>query len=277
MVAVYENEKISKLLKDFYTVTGQRVGVFDSELNILAEYPKRCCALCDKIRTSKKGFNACMESDRILLEEASTKGVTVRRRCHAGLIDICAPIIDEMGIIGYIMFGQLLYDTNLNQQLDQVRILTKGYIDNPDEVIDSVRVLKDDYLESVENIMTACISYIHLNKMLFATKTGLWAQIDYYIERNYASQFSLKEMADDLGVCISSVCKTVKAHSGKTVHQLLNIKRITKAKKLLTDSNMNVNEAAMTVGIHDYNYFTKLFKKIEGCTPSTYKKKYLNK
>jgi AraC-like DNA-binding protein len=272
MKSANENDKILRLIKDFYTVTGQRIGVFDSEFNLLAEYPKRCCALCEEIRKSIDGYNACMHSDRALLIEASG-GKTVRRRCHAGLIDICAPIVDDIGIIGYLMFGQLLYNNDLDIQLKNTRKLTAKYVKDFDAMVYSIRILTDEYLESVENIMTACISYIHLNKMLSATKTGLWAQIDYYIERNYSQQFSLNEMANDLGFSVSSICKTAKAQSGKTIHQLLNIKRIKKSKDLMKKTTLNINEIAASVGINDYNYFTKLFKKFEGCTPTEFRKK----
>lgn len=271
----YDFGKIKKLIKDFYAVTGQRIGVFDKDFNIIFEYPEKCCNFCERIRKSQKGFDACMKSDKTFLEEAS-KGKTIRARCHAGLLEICAPIIDDMGISGYLMFGQILYNTNETKQYDEIKNLTKDYFkdDEFDDLIKSVRTLSNEYLSSVENIMTACISYIHINQILTATKTGLWAQIDYYIERNTAKNFSLEEMADDLGVSVSSICKTAKNHSNKTVLQLLTEKRLKKAKNLLKSTDMNINEIAYTVGIQDYNYFTKLFKKHEELTPSQYRKNY---
>lgn len=274
----YEFEHIFKLIKDFYVVTGQRIGFFDKNFNIIAEYPKKCCDFCECIRQHPDGFCACMKSDRTLLEEAS-KGKTIRNRCHAGLLEVCAPIIDDMGISGYLMFGQILYDKNVEIQHNEIKKLTSIYFNEDvfNDRISSVRTLSPDYIDSVENIMTACISYIHLNKILNATKTGLWAQIDYYIERNFASNFSLEDMANDLGVSISSICKTAKKYSNKTIHQLLMVKRLKKAKSLLKNTDMNINEIAYTVGIQDYNYFTKLFRKNENLTPSEYRKKLADK
>ena len=271
----YEFTQIKKLIKDFHSVTGQQIGFFDNNFNIIAQFPEKRCAFCERIRNTENGYTACTNSDEILLREAS-KGKTVRKRCHAGLLEVCAPIIDDMGISGYLMFGQILYDDNIDAQQKNTKALTSDYFNNDefDENILSVRVLSSDYIDSVENIMTACISYIHLSRMISATKTGLWAQIDYYIERNTERSFSLKEMSDDLGVSISSICKTVKAHSDKTVLQLLTAKRLKKAKNLLKTTNMNINEIAYTVGIQDYNYFTKLFKKHENLTPSDFRKSY---
>jgi len=271
----YDSKEIKKLFKDFYTVTAQRIALFDSNFEIVTKYPDKRCDFCEHIRSTPHGHVACTHSDRSLLEEAS-KGETIRCRCHAGLLEVCAPIIDDMGIIGYLMFGQILYDSNVDAQHKNTEELTKKYFSKAlfKEKISSVRTLSTDYIDSVESIMTACISYIHLNKILNATKTGLWAQIDYYIDRNFASNFSLEEMAEDLGVSVSSICKTVKKYSGSTIHQLITEMRLKKAKSLLISTDMNINEIAFTVGIHDYNYFTKLFKKNEKITPSEYRKSH---
>ena len=270
----YDNHDIKKLIKDFYEVTGQRIALFDKNFNIITKYPEKRCDFCEHIRSTEKGRIACTCSDNDMLKKA-TWGKTIRLRCHAGLLEVCAPIIDDMGISGYLMFGQILYDTDIPNQFEEIKKLTKNYFTKNDfeEKILSVRNLSPEYLDSVENIMTACISYIHLNKMLNAAKTGLWAQIDYYIERNFTSQFSLEDISKDLGVCVSSICKTVKRHSGVTIHQLLTSKRIAKAKNLLKTTNLNVNEISDSVGIHDYNYFTKLFKKAVGLTPTQFRKR----
>lgn len=270
----YEFDQIKKLIKDFYAVTGQQIGFFDKDFNIIAKYPEKRCDFCERIRNTNKGYKACTYSDETLLQEAA-KGKTVRARCHAGLLEVCAPIIDDMGISGYLMFGQILYDNNIEEQHESIRKLASGYFSKNEfeKNIKSIRTLSSEYIDSVENIMTACISYIHLSRMLSATKTGLWAQIEYYIERNYIRSFSLEEMADDLGISISSICKTAKKHSNKTLHQLLTATRLKKAKKLLKETEMNINEISYMVGIQDYNYFTKIFKKNEGITPTEYRKK----
>lgn len=64
-----------------------------------------------------------------------------------------------------------------------------------------------------------------------------------------------------------------KARLGKTIVQLLNERRLEAAKELLTTTNQTVQFIADTVGIPDFNYFTKLFRRYEGFTPSEYRKR----
>lgn len=269
----YEYTQIEQLLKDFYAVTGQRVGIFDRDANIILEYPQPCCDFCSHIRRSPKGYKACMNCDRTWIEEASS-GKTVKYRCHAGLIEICAPIMDEIGIIGYFMFGQVLYDTDEPQQYEQCKKLCADYF-SPEEferLIPSVKRISAEHLRSIENIMAACVGFIYLKQWMNVSGSGLWGQIDYYLERNYARNFTLEEMAEELKVSVSSICKTAKAKTGKTLKTLLMQKRLHKAKKLLQTSGHNINEIAALVGIADYNYFSRLFRRIEGCSPSAFRK-----
>ena len=273
MKNLYENAQIEQLLKDFYTVTGQRVGVFDRDANIIVEYPQPCCDFCSHIRSFQKGYKACMNCDRTWIKEAA-KGKTVKYRCHAGLIEICAPIVDEIGIIGYFMFGQVLYDTSYQEQYEQCKKLCADYF-TPEEFeqkISSVKRISAEYLHSVENIMAACVGFIYLKQLMNVSGAGLWGQIDYYLERNYTRHFTLEEMAEELKVSVSSICKTSKAKTGRTLKELLMQKRIHKAKKLLQSSSHSISEIALLVGITDYNYFSRLFKRMEGVSPTAFRK-----
>ena len=45
-----------------------------------------------------------------------------------------------------------------------------------------------------------------------------------------------------------------------------------KAKELLKDDSRSIEEIANAVGYHDYFYFTKVFKKTQGISPSKYRK-----
>jgi AraC-like DNA-binding protein len=268
--------QIEELMKSFYMLSGIKFVLFDTDFKEIISYPKGNCDFCAIMKSHPKTRRKCNYADRCSFKKCEKQNSLIIYKCHAGLVETVMPLHQNENVIGYLMFGQILYNTNETKQYDEIKNLTKDYFkdDEFDDLIKSVRTLSNEYLSSVENIMTACISYIHINQILTATKTGLWAQIDYYIERNTAKNFSLEEMADDLGVSVSSICKTAKNHSNKTVLQLLTEKRLKKAKNLLKSTDMNINEIAYTVGIQDYNYFTKLFKKHEELTPSQYRKNY---
>jgi YesN/AraC family two-component response regulator len=62
-----------------------------------------------------------------------------------------------------------------------------------------------------------------------------------------------------------------------TFKELLQEKRLNKAKKLLDETDISVVEIIYLVGYENLTYFYKIFKEKYGHTPKDYKKLRLNK
>ena len=266
--------ELSRLLADFYSVTGQRIGIFDVNMNILMEHPKRHSPFCRKIRSGVKGTHRCNACDAYGMRESVKTGKTFTYRCHAGLLEVCCPILDDEGITGFLMFGQVLYDGNREGQRQEVWNQCGEFFQNYEEFLalfEGIRKIPADYLNAAANIMSACVGYIRLEQLMKLSKEDLWGQMQHYIEKKAGSHFSLSEMSRDLSVSISTLCKTAQARAGKTVGRLVIEQRIARAKKLLEDNSLSIAEVASRVGVDDYNYFSRLFKKETGVTPSEFR------
>ena len=68
--------------------------------------------------------------------------------------------------------------------------------------------------------------------------------------------------------------KIFKEQYGTTINAYISQKRITAAKQLLRFSDKTIEQVSAEIGINDTNYFTRLFKKIEGITPGEYRKQW---
>lgn len=98
-----------------------------------------------------------------------------------------------------------------------------------------------------------------------------------YVHNNYNQHISIDEVSDFLCINKSYFCNLFKKSTGVTFSYFLNYFRIEKSKKLLENSNLSLLDVALEVGFTNQNYFTMVFKKIKGKTPSQYKKILLNK
>lgn len=94
-----------------------------------------------------------------------------------------------------------------------------------------------------------------------------------YINLNLSSPLGLKDIAELFNVNPSYLSTLFKKEMGATLTDYVNKQRIDAALKLLNTGDMQVQDIAYYVGISDVNYFTKLFKKQVGYTPSGYRKK----
>jgi YesN/AraC family two-component response regulator len=65
--------------------------------------------------------------------------------------------------------------------------------------------------------------------------------------------------------------------TGRTIINYLNFVRVKKAGDLIADTDINFSEIGYLVGIDDPYYFSKIFKKYTGLSPTLYRKKVFMK
>lgn len=92
-----------------------------------------------------------------------------------------------------------------------------------------------------------------------------------YINEHYTEQITLNEVAEKIFVSSCYISRMFKKELGKNFVDYLNGLRIEKAKELLKDPKYKTYEIAELVGIPDAHYFSRLFKKYEGLTPTEYR------
>lgn len=91
-----------------------------------------------------------------------------------------------------------------------------------------------------------------------------------FIEDNYAEPITSNEAAESLSYNQSHFCRLFRRNFGTNFSAFLNEYKIKKAKHFLKD--MNVSAAAAAAGFNDYSYFSQLFRKYVGTSPTEYKK-----
>lgn len=262
-----------QLLKDFYEISGQRTAIFDKYYNVVLEYPDHY-SFCAEIRKSEEGARRCAECDLHGLESAGKSANYAVYRCHANLIEVCAPIRDDFGIIGYLMFGQLIFNQNVEEQISKIIENCCDLIPDRDKLVElcaGLRRMRPEYVNASSNLLLTCASYIQLKQLLISSQNPLWIQIQDYIDRHMSEPFTLSKMSAELHTCVSVICSTTKLFSPKTVMQLATEKRVQAAKKLLLKGELPISKVAESVGIADYNYFSRVFKKHTGVSPRRYR------
>ena len=95
--------------------------------------------------------------------------------------------------------------------------------------------------------------------------------IKKYIKENYKRDISAGDVAGILGYSDVYFSKIFKQLFDDTFINYLTNLRIEKAKVLLKDVSFNIKEVGASVGYTDSNYFTKVFKRAVGMSPSEYR------
>jgi len=96
----------------------------------------------------------------------------------------------------------------------------------------------------------------------------------YYINTNYDKKFSVDDLAKMCNMSkyyFIKIFKNVMKVTPQNYHTLLVMEY---SKLMLTDTKMNISEIANSLGVYDSLYFSRMFKKNTGVTPSEYRKKH---
>lgn len=91
-----------------------------------------------------------------------------------------------------------------------------------------------------------------------------------YIKNNYAEKLSLNDVAAALGISPNYLSHLFKKYSDCGFIECVNQVKIQQAKKIMADKNMKIYEIANILGFDNAFYFSKVFKKVEGCSPREY-------
>jgi two-component system response regulator YesN len=93
-----------------------------------------------------------------------------------------------------------------------------------------------------------------------------------YIKENYARDLTLEEVAQAVHISPYYLSHLFKEELGVTFIGYLTKVRIEQAKILLLETNLTIQQISYMVGYQDSSYFTKVFKKLEGRTPTQFRR-----
>lgn len=99
-------------------------------------------------------------------------------------------------------------------------------------------------------------------------------QIKEYIELNIHQELTRENIAAAVYLNPDYTARLFKRKTGQSLNDYIQNKRISLAKQLLAGTDMPVGDLAVALGYSSFSHFTKLFKSIEGVTPSDYRKQH---
>lgn len=272
----FKIEKLDKLLYDFYKLTGLTISVWNSSFNQLSFQPKQMCDFCAEIKKNKEGKRRCYVSDKMLCTECARVKNAVTHRCHAGLIDTAVPIIYDGNVLGYLIFGQAVDGSELSVD-ERLKNLCEELSLDFEKMSKYYSELLPYDLEKIiaaSNILKTAARYLWLSEYIEIGYSTKASQISDYITENLGGDLSLSTLCLKFGISKNKLYEISRHHFKTSIGDYITQMRITEAKRLLTSTDLSVREVGESVGIKDYNYFTKFFKNNVGQTPIKYRKNY---
>lgn len=118
-------------------------------------------------------------------------------------------------------------------------------------------------------IILQFVKYLDIND--FGSDIQILERIQGYIQQNLSSPITLPQLAAMCNISKSYLHRLFKKHLKTTPIYYINHTRITAAKSLLIATDYSIKSIADSIGFEDVAYFSRVFKKLTGVTPSAFR------
>lgn len=129
----------------------------------------------------------------------------------------------------------------------------------------------NDQLQSLVSLAVELTSEVRNFLINAKYESPLIKSVLEYLYINSASSIALPALAKRFNINEFYLSHLFKKETGESIHEYIERVRINKAEGLLKDNALSITEVASIVGYIDNNYFTKVFKRRKGVTPSVYR------
>ena len=277
MSLLIHEQELMELMKDFYTLTGIRLILFDADYKELLAYPPKKKSVCFYLRQNPSFDQKCRQSDEISFCQCKKTKQLHIFKCHAGFNEATAPVLENGHIIGYMMFGQVTNNKNKEDFIEKISVLCKQY--NIEKKINSqIRKIKyrsDEQLRAAAKLLDAYVHYIRLKDIVRHSGERLIDAIDVFLEKNLSEKINVDRICKEMNICRTRLYETIQPYTDGGIAAYIKNKRLNHAKKLIMTTDLSIPEIADACGFSDYNYFLRIFKQKFGASSKEFRKKQI--
>ena len=142
-------------------------------------------------------------------------------------------------------------------------------------------LLKPSKMEEIEEALLCVTTYLSgkgndteeetAEEQLSGAGSYVVRQAAAYMEEHYAERLTLQTVAEHCYVSQWHLSKLLNKHASQSFYDLLNAIRINRAREMLKDPSLKINEICELTGYADTAHFARVFKRIAGMSANEYR------
>ena len=266
-----KKEEIISVLSELHNISGFRISLHGMDFEEIAAYPEKALPFCAYVHSCRGEHAKCLKSDAEACKIVRGGESALIYKCRYGLTEVISPLHTLGSPAGYLMMGQAR-DESVDEEFLKSALTLLGANDAADDLAKSVPSISAEKTASFAKIMTICAEYMTLINALPGNKPSTAELTRLYVYENFREKITMKDICAALGRTKSAICPAFKEKYGVTVMDYLTELRIEEAKKMLSETDMTVSEISDEIGFSDTSYFSKVFFKAVGKSPSHYRR-----
>lgn len=217
-----------------------------------------CTYMHRDVHSSSEEIEKCIRCRDLALKKAVSGRKAFGGLCFNGVYEYCHPVLYGEDVAAVVFIGNILtvpspltipFFETFERNFDEEQCARfAALIDN------HIRLLLHEYPGEHNNFNPV------INNML------------NYIEEILYTDISLKNLAILFNYNEKYIGKLFKKHTGMTVKEYVNDKRLHRAETLLLETHLSITDISLKMGFNNVTYFNRLFKRKFGLSPSEYRK-----
>lgn len=208
------------------------------------------CAFLD----CRKPYSYCAYNERLTIEYVNFYGSNM-----AGIYD---KYLEQGGVFTFRAHGPKAYIRNMKQIWE---IASSDSSTRDMEIYEKLTALLTLLMGVGENTES---------RPRKTSKKQNLQNVKDYLDQNYQEKITLDNLSEKFFINKFYLTRLFKEQFGISINNYLIQVRVTHAKLLLRLSDMSIEKVGQECGISDANYFSRVFKKLEGISPGEYRKKW---
>jgi AraC-like DNA-binding protein/ligand-binding sensor protein len=242
---------------------------------------KHANPFCSLMAGKNKACSSCLQLQQ-KMETNAREGATTLE-CVAGLNDSSVPIRIGERVIAFLQTGQvLLHEPSAARFRKVAKVLSDMGLESElphfKEAYFKTRVMTRHQYDSVIRLLSIFAQHLSAvsNQLMVqeaAAEAPAVAKARAFIADHQGEEISLAAVAQAANMSAFYFCKIFKKSTGLTFTEYLARVRVEIVKQLLLNPHKRVSEAAYEAGFQSLSQFNRVFRRIAGEAPSTYREK----
>lgn len=271
----FDLQLTKKLLTHLGYLTKASVQLYDENFEGTYACTEPCNQFCQMVKCHYA--DRCKNSDSGAMQKVKqSDDNNMHYACHFGMKEMVIKLQRGKIIYGYIVIGPMRDTRTEKQSLAAITQYCAEYGLNEKKMRDlyfkATRFSQQNY-EAIKELTFAIFEYA-VNKNLITVKHNVFENtIAPYIKANLDKPLDSESLCEAFCMSEKQIYTAVVKSTGIPPKKYITAQRMLGARELIENTDEPLTDIADKVGIHDYNYFGKIFRKTFGHAPSFYRRK----
>ncbi len=257
-------------------------------MTLLTPYNISSNPFCLMVKSDKSAWDHCIERQKKVLEacaDGPMKGI-----CYAGMGEYVFPVRifpvrdEKHSVLAFISVSG--YRISDDVSIERIKYVAKKYRYNEEQLLQSYYRNLSPELPSIEALRTEIAPLCRMFELLYhqlppdsaqsvanVTQSNILSHAVVYLRRHYAQPVSVKDIAEYCHCSVSTLSHLFKKNMKMSITDYRQQLRIQNAVRLLQDTDLPVGIIGAMSGYEEQNYFSNVFRKEIGCSPTDFRQR----